>query len=385
MHSLQYAYRDRRARKGEFRKLWIQRINAACRLNDISYSRFIAGLKAAEVEVDRKVLADLAVTDAGRVHRPGRGRQGRPMRRRPPRPRRPEPGPRPPPPRSRARRRERARRQNPAVAAPAAPLEAPECAYGRGLVRHRRPRARGRGPRRRASTLEAVYVEIGEDDAVADDVAAVADRAAGEGVTRPRPRRRRARRRRSRRSRPTAWPRSPASPPRPLDDVAVPSAAPVARARRRGRPRQRRHPAALGRGGRGRVPSSPPPARSTCSARRSCGPRPARCSACPSWSARLADDVLAALARRRPPLPRARADGRRRPLRRDRSHRSRRPRPRQRGPRPRPPTSRPRSTTAGGDPHGGRGREPQRRHGRHRCSRFEAARQRRAGRTGRVA
>jgi len=63
MHSLQYAYRDRRARKGEFRKLWIQRINAACRLNDISYSRFIAGLKAAEIEVDRKVLADLAVTE----------------------------------------------------------------------------------------------------------------------------------------------------------------------------------------------------------------------------------------------------------------------------------------------------------------------------------
>ena len=64
MHSGQYAFRDRRARKGEFRKLWIQRINAACRLNDISYSRFIAGLKAAEIEVDRKVLADLAVTDA---------------------------------------------------------------------------------------------------------------------------------------------------------------------------------------------------------------------------------------------------------------------------------------------------------------------------------
>jgi large subunit ribosomal protein L20 len=63
MHSLQYAYRDRRARKGEFRKLWIQRINAACRLHDISYSRFIAGLRLAEVEVDRKVLADLAVTD----------------------------------------------------------------------------------------------------------------------------------------------------------------------------------------------------------------------------------------------------------------------------------------------------------------------------------
>ncbi len=60
MHSLQYAFRDRRARKGEFRKLWIARINAACRQNGVSYSRFI---KVAEVEVDRKVLADLAVTD----------------------------------------------------------------------------------------------------------------------------------------------------------------------------------------------------------------------------------------------------------------------------------------------------------------------------------
>ena len=65
MHSLRYAYRDRRARKGEFRRLWIQRINAACRENGTSYSRFIAGLKAAEVEVDRKILADLAVTDPG--------------------------------------------------------------------------------------------------------------------------------------------------------------------------------------------------------------------------------------------------------------------------------------------------------------------------------
>ena len=61
MHSLQYAYRDRRARKGDFRSLWIQRINAACRENGTSYSRFIAGLRVAEIEVDRKVLADLAV------------------------------------------------------------------------------------------------------------------------------------------------------------------------------------------------------------------------------------------------------------------------------------------------------------------------------------
>ena len=63
MHSLQYAYRDRRARKGDFRQLWIQRINAATRQHGMSYSRFIAGLKAAGVEVDRKVLADLAVSD----------------------------------------------------------------------------------------------------------------------------------------------------------------------------------------------------------------------------------------------------------------------------------------------------------------------------------
>jgi large subunit ribosomal protein L20 len=63
MHSMQYAYRDRRARKGEFRKLWIQRINAACRLNDISYSRFVHGLHVAGVDVDRKVLADLAVAE----------------------------------------------------------------------------------------------------------------------------------------------------------------------------------------------------------------------------------------------------------------------------------------------------------------------------------
>ena len=63
MKSGQYAFRDRRAKKGEFRRLWIQRINAACRLYDMSYSRFIAGLNAAGVEVDRKILADLAVTD----------------------------------------------------------------------------------------------------------------------------------------------------------------------------------------------------------------------------------------------------------------------------------------------------------------------------------
>jgi large subunit ribosomal protein L20 len=63
MHSLQYAYRDRRARKGDFRQLWIQRINAGARSHGMSYSRLIAGLHTAGVEVDRKVLADLAVRD----------------------------------------------------------------------------------------------------------------------------------------------------------------------------------------------------------------------------------------------------------------------------------------------------------------------------------
>ena len=62
-HSFTYSYRDRRARKGEFRKLWIQRINAAVRAEDLTYNRFIQGLRLAEVEVDRKILADLAVND----------------------------------------------------------------------------------------------------------------------------------------------------------------------------------------------------------------------------------------------------------------------------------------------------------------------------------
>ncbi|MGV8970223.1 MAG: 50S ribosomal protein L20 [Microbacteriaceae bacterium] len=62
-HSLVYAYRDRRARKGDFRRLWIQRINAAARANGVTYNRFIQGLNLAGVEVDRRILADLAVTD----------------------------------------------------------------------------------------------------------------------------------------------------------------------------------------------------------------------------------------------------------------------------------------------------------------------------------
>jgi len=63
LRSLNYAYRDRRARKGDFRRLWITRINAAARANGMTYNRFIQGLKVAGVEVDRKILADLAVND----------------------------------------------------------------------------------------------------------------------------------------------------------------------------------------------------------------------------------------------------------------------------------------------------------------------------------
>ena len=64
LHSATYAYRDRRTKKRDFRGLWIQRINAACRENGMTYNRFINGLKSAGVEVDRKMLAELAVNDA---------------------------------------------------------------------------------------------------------------------------------------------------------------------------------------------------------------------------------------------------------------------------------------------------------------------------------
>lgn len=62
--SLVYAFRDRRQKKRDIRKLWIVRINAACRLNDINYSRFMNGLKLAKIELDRKILADMAMNDA---------------------------------------------------------------------------------------------------------------------------------------------------------------------------------------------------------------------------------------------------------------------------------------------------------------------------------
>jgi large subunit ribosomal protein L20 len=67
--ALMYAYRDRKARKRDFRKLWIARINAGARMNDLSYSKFIHGLKQAGIEIDRKILAELAITDPGAFSR----------------------------------------------------------------------------------------------------------------------------------------------------------------------------------------------------------------------------------------------------------------------------------------------------------------------------
>src|SRR6202041_4043529 len=73
LHSMTYAYRDRKDRKGNFRRLWIQRINAGARANGLTYNRFVQGLKAAGVEVDRRGLADLAVTDAAALAGLGEG------------------------------------------------------------------------------------------------------------------------------------------------------------------------------------------------------------------------------------------------------------------------------------------------------------------------
>lgn len=68
MNSYNYAYRDRRQKKRDFRKLWIARINAAARMNGLSYSKLMHGLKVAEIDINRKMLADLAVNEIGRAH-----------------------------------------------------------------------------------------------------------------------------------------------------------------------------------------------------------------------------------------------------------------------------------------------------------------------------
>ena len=132
MHAGRYAFRDRRARKGDFRSLWIQRINAACRENGTSYSRFIAGLRLAEIEVDRKVLADLAVHEPAAFTALVEAAAA-------------------PRPRSAPERHPGADRL-PASECPAtaAPLEAPQRASGGGCGGHRRPDPARRGAGGRA-------------------------------------------------------------------------------------------------------------------------------------------------------------------------------------------------------------------------------------------
>ena len=130
MRSGQYAFRDRRARKGEFRRLWIQRINAATRQHDLSYSRFIAGLNAAGIEVDRKILADLAVPIRRRS-----ARWWKPPRRRSERP---------------------ARVHQPQGPTTAAPARAPQFAFRGRRVRGRGRRARPGSHRRRVGDRGAV-------------------------------------------------------------------------------------------------------------------------------------------------------------------------------------------------------------------------------------
>ena len=347
MHSLQYAYRDRRARKGDFRRLWIQRINAACRQNGISYSRFIAGLRLAGVEVDRKVLADLAVTDeaafralaetaAKALEDADAGLQRRP---------------------DRSSMAEPDRRPTPQPAATAAPLEAPQCAYRRGRLRHRRADARWPRPSTRASTSRRSSPSRRAPTACSTEAAGRrGHRAPGRRAARwPAP---------STRRRPTASRPSPASPP--TRRAATPSArparwrscwsawpTPATRARCCARPRPR-----------GPGPWCSATGRSTRSAPSACGRRPGRSCA---WPWRGDGDQRRrprGLCRRTAGAPWRTVGPRRHALRRGRPRRPGRPGARQRG--PRPARRRGRGGRRGrDDPDGGPGRVAQRGHGGH--------------------
>ena len=267
MHARQYAFRDRRARKGDFRSLWIQRINAACRQNDISYSRFIDGLKLAGVEVDRKILADLAVAEPAaftslvEVAAPSANARGL----------------------SRASPSDAAARGSQPEIQSLRRLLRRRSARSRGRsLRHRGTAARRRGARRRRRARRGLRPD-GDDGrrrstrsstAAATRASRVRPVAAGviEHVAitqRPQP------------ALAIAAPRPPAT----LDAVLATDRRPVrAGAARRGRPGQRGHAAARGRSRRARGVVVCGAARSTSTTRRSCGRRPARCSACPWWT-----------------------------------------------------------------------------------------------------
>ena len=305
LHSMQYAYRDRRDRKGDFRQLWITRINAAARANGMTYNRLIQGLRLAGVEVDRKILADLAVNDAPPSPRssrsPGpRSRPRAPAARRPRPPDRPHHASRRPPCRTTPGGRlddvqDRSRavhpayapgRRRPPAAAPPGPRRAPAGSSPRG---RRRSARRSRRP----GTVVELFGTPAALDRYADLAAAAARagaglagdrrgpgragrdrRPAGAGRRLPAPRRRR-------------WPtRSPA---RPGWSRCSPRSATRATPARCCAPPTRPAPARW---------SSPatPSTRTTASAS---APRPAACSTS-TWSARADPaEVVAGAARRR--------------------------------------------------------------------------------------
>ena len=252
MQSGQYAFRDRRARKGEFRKLWIQRINAACRLHDMSYSQFIAGLHAAGIEVDRKILADLAVTDDAAFGALVGRRDAKALgaAQRPPEPRLAFTNPKI----QRLRRllgRRSARQEEGAFVIEGAALLA-EALDGRRADRGGVRRARARCPSTavapRSTSWRPGVVERVASTVSPQPVLAVVARTD------------------------VPW------------RAVAPTLGFVVVAAGLGDPGQHGHHPALGRGRRRRRRWWSPRDRSTSSTRRWCGPRPARCSTCPSWS-----------------------------------------------------------------------------------------------------
>ena len=279
MHSMQYAYRDRRARKGDFRKLWIQRINAAARLNGMSYSRLIAGLHLAGVEVDRKVLADLASPT------PTRSRAWSAVAAAALAARRPRRRPRPLPEPALAFSHQRVRRLRRLLAKRATRwAERAFVAEGPEL----RPRALPRAP-----GLESLYLAPGGGRA-----------ARGRGPGRGRPTRGPGLRAGAGRARAGGRHRHPPARPRrgahgpPPRSTALGRRRPGGGVRRRARPGQRRHRPAHAPTPPGSAPWSGAATRSIPTTPRRCGLRPGRSSRSPWPSSGDTTEALRALAGR---------------------------------------------------------------------------------------